>query len=259
MPPTTTHHRFTLGLRALIFYLGLGLSTAVMGPLVVLAYPLGFQRRYRLSKVWTGFNIWSLSRICGVRYRIRGEEHLPQQAVIVFAKHQSTWETLFLHWRLPPLVWVLKRELLWLPVFGWALGLLEPIAIDRKAKSEAVSQILEQGKRHLDQGRWVLIFPEGTRCAPGQRRRYKSGGARLAAHTGYPILPIAHNAGEFWRRRSFIKYPGTIDVVIGPLIETTGLSAQEINRRAESWIEQVMTQISTVPTDMVTATIDQRL
>ena len=172
---------------------------------------------------------------------------MPDHAVIVLAKHQSTWETIFFHWYLPPLAWVLKRELLWLPLFGWALATLEPIAINRKSSSEAMRQLFEQGKACLDKGRWVMIFPEGTRTAPGHRRRYKLGGARLAANTGYPVLPIAHNAGEFWRRRSLIKYPGTIQVVIGPLIETKGLSPQEINDKTEQWIENTMQKISAVP------------
>ncbi len=240
----TEPRRWLLGLQALAFYFGLGLSTLVVAPLLLLAYPLGFQRRYALSKCWTGFNIWWLGLTCRVHYRLRGVENLPDEPVIVFAKHQSTWETLFLHWRLPPLAWVLKRELFWLPLFGWGLAVLEPIAINRNATAAAVAQILRQGKRYLDGGRWVLIFPEGTRCAPGQRRRYKSGGARLAAHSGYPVLPIAHNAGEYWRRRSFIKYPGTIDVVIGPLIPTTGLNAHQINAQAARWIEQTMQEIS---------------
>ncbi len=241
---STMLNRLLLVSRALVFYLGLGVSTLVMGPLVVLAYPLGFERRYALSRAWTGFNIRWLQWTCGVDYRISGLENLPREPVIVLAKHQSTWETLFLHWRLPAVAWVLKRELMWFPVFGWALAVLEPIAINRKASSEAVAQILDQGKRYLDKGRWVLLFPEGTRTAPGQRRRYKLGGARLAAHTGYPILPIAHNAGEFWRRRGLVKYPGTIQVVIGPLIHTRGLSAQVINERAERWIEETVAGIS---------------
>lgn len=236
--------RFSLKIRALLFYTGMGLSTLIIGPLVLLARPFGQKRSYDLSRLWTGFNVWWLDKTCGVGYRVSGWEHLPEEPVIVLAKHQSTWETLFLQWRLPPVAWVLKRELLWLPVFGWALALLNPIAINRKASSEAVAQIIEQGQRYLESGRWVLVFPEGTRSAPGQRGRYKLGGARLAAHTGFPVLPIAHNAGEFWRRRSFVKYPGTVRVVIGPLIQTKGLTAQQINRQAEEWIEQTMERIS---------------
>jgi 1-acyl-sn-glycerol-3-phosphate acyltransferase len=246
MAEATTSGRLVLVLRALLFYTGLGVSTALIGPLVVLAWPLPFEFRYGLTRLWTGFNIRWLTLTCGVRYRISGLNNLPEGPVIVLSKHQSTWETLFLNWQLPPVAWVLKRELLWFPVFGWALAALEPIAINRKASSEAVSQILDQGKRHLDRGRWVLLFPEGTRSAPGQKLRYKLGGARLAAHTSYPVLPIAHNAGEFWRRRGLIKKPGTVDVVIGPLIHTRGLTAQQINERTEHWIETTMTRISHV-------------
>ena len=222
------------------------LSTLIIGPLAVISSPFGYRRTYALTQLWTRFNVWWLTVTCDVHYQVEGWENLPDRAVIVFSKHQSTWETLFLQWRLPPVAWVLKRELLWLPVFGWALARLQPIAINRKSNSEAMKQLLEQGKRYLDAGRWVLIFPEGTRIAPGRKGRYRMGGARLAEHTRYPVLPVAHNAGEFWRRRSMVKYPGTIKVVIGPLIDTAGLSAQEINDRAEEWIETTMGRISGV-------------
>ena len=142
-----------------------------------------------------------------------------------------------------PQVWVLKRELLWLPLFGWALALLKPIAIDRKAINTAIKQVLRQGKERLHEGCWVVIFPEGTRVAPGIRGRYGVGGAMLAAHTGYPIIPIAHNAGEFWPRRGFLKYPGTIQVIIGPVIDRKGRPAKELNAIAEGWIETAMKQI----------------
>ncbi|MDX1605329.1 MAG: lysophospholipid acyltransferase family protein [Candidatus Competibacterales bacterium] len=240
---TSEHVTLPLRLRALLFYLGMTLSTLVFGPLILLSFPLRFERRYGVAKGWSGFNLRWLRWTCGIDYRVRGQENLPREPVIVLAKHQSTWETIFLQWYLPPLAWVLKRELMWLPVFGWALALMEPISIDRKASSVAVAQIRNQGKRHLDNGRWVLIFPEGTRSAPGQRQRYKLGGARLAAYTGYPILPIAHNAGEFWPRRSFVKHPGTIDVVIGETMPTLGLDAQTINRQVEEWIEHAVADL----------------
>jgi len=235
--------------RALLFYTGMAIATALIAPLVILCIPLGFHRLYAMTKWWTGFNTWWLKVSCGVKYIIQGKENMPDHAVIVLPKHQSTWETIFLHWYLPPLAWVLKRELLWLPLFGWALATLQPIAINRKSSSEAMRQLYEQGQHYLDKGRWVLIFPEGTRTAPGQRRTYKLGGARLAAHTGYPVLPIAHNAGEFWRRRGMIKYPGTIQVVIGPLIESKNRSAQEINKEVEAWIEDTVSRISTTTND----------
>jgi len=167
--------------------------------------------------------------------------------VIVMAKHQSTWETLFFHQYLPPVAWVIKRELLWLPLFGWALALLRPIAINRQEGASAVKQVIRQGVEHLRQGQWVLIFPEGTRIAPGARKRYGLGGAVLAAHSGCPILPVALNAGEFWPRGGFLKRPGTIQVVFGPLIESAGRSPQEVSRQVEDWIESTMARIGGVP------------
>jgi 1-acyl-sn-glycerol-3-phosphate acyltransferase len=162
------------------------------------------------------------------------------------AKHQSTWETIFFHQFLPPMAIVLKRELLWVPFFGWALALLHPISINRSTTGSAVKQLMRQGKQHLSKGRWVLIFPEGTRTAPGVRKAYGIGGAMLAAHSGYPIVPAAHNAGEFWPRRKFIKRPGTIRLVFGPPIETQGYSARELNILTADWIENTMKRISTV-------------
>ena len=233
--------------RAVLFYVGMTVATLLIAPLVIICIPLGFERLYAMTKWWTGFNTWWIKVSCKVSYEIHGKENMPDHAVIVLSKHQSTWETIFLHWFLPPLAWVLKRELLWFPLFGWALATLQPIAIDRKSSKEAMKQLYEQGQKHLNNGRWVLLFPEGTRTAPGQRRRYKIGGARLAADTGYPILPIAHNAGEYWRRRSVLKYPGTIHVVIGPLIESQSRSAQELNSEVEKWIEETMMRISAIP------------
>jgi 1-acyl-sn-glycerol-3-phosphate acyltransferase len=144
---------------------------------------------------------------------------------------------------LQPTAWVVKRELLWLPFFGWALKLLRPIAIDRRAGSSAVKQVIRQGIEHLRRGQWILIFPEGTRTAPGVRKRYGMGGAVLAARSRYPILPVAHNAGEFWPRRGFLKRPGTVQVVFGPLIASEGRSPQELNWMTETWIETTMTRI----------------
>ena len=221
----------------------MSVSTGLIAPLVIISFPLSFAWRYQLTRYWSRFNIWWLEKTCKLGYEINGLENLPSGPVIVLAKHQSSWETIFLHQLLPPLAWVVKRELLWIPFFGWALALVDPIAIDRKASSAAAKQILEKGKAHLDKGQWVLLFPEGTRTAPGERKRYGAGGARLAAHTGYPILPIAHNAGEFWPRRSFIKRPGTIKVSIGPQIDSTGRSVQEIISLTENWIEGAMQAI----------------
>lgn len=231
-------------IQSLLFSTGMILSTVVIATLVLLCFFLPFPRRYRLASLWSRFNIWWLKRTCGIDYVIRGQEHIPEGPMIVMVKHQSTWETLFLQYYLPPQSWVIKRELLWVPWFGWVIALLKPISIDRKSSSVAVRQILEQGKRHLDSGISVLIFPEGTRTAPGQRKRYGLGGSRLAVHTGYPVLPIAHNAGEFWPRRGFFKNPGTITLEFGPVISSQGKDVHTLNREVETWIEGRMAVIS---------------
>jgi 1-acyl-sn-glycerol-3-phosphate acyltransferase len=172
-----------------------------------------------------------------------GTENIPDQASIILSKHQSAWETLALQSIFPPQVWVLKRELLRLPFFGWALALSSPIAIDRGTARLALKQLLDQGKDRLAQGFWVVIFPEGTRVAPGTKGRYKVGGAWLATHTGALVVPVAHNAGEFWGRNAFLKYPGTITVSIGKPLDSTGRKADELNSQVEAWIENEMAHL----------------
>lgn len=232
--------------RSLLFSVGMIAATGVVALALVLSAARSFPQRYHISRYWSQFNLWWLQVVCRIDYQVSGVEHIPQRPVIVMAKHQSTWETMFLHQYLPPVAWVIKRELLWLPFFGWGLALLRPIAINRQAGVSAVKQVIRQGMEHLRQGQWVLIFPEGTRVAPGVRKRYGMGGAALAAHSGYPILPVALNAGEFWPRGGFLKRPGTVRVVFGPLIESEGRSAQELNQQVEHWIETAMMEISAV-------------
>ena len=245
MSAPTTARFFDLMLlpRSLLFSIGLWLSVGVVGSMVALSFPLPFLRRYRISQYWTRFNIWWLRTTCRIDYQVSGAEHIPDYPVIVMAKHQSTWETLFLHQYLPPVAWVIKRELLWLPFFGWALALLRPIAIDRQSGASAVKQVIRQGIEHLRQGQWVLIFPEGTRTAPGMRKRYGLGGAVLAVRTGCPILPVAHNAGEFWPRGVFLKRPGVIHVKFGPLIASADRSPHELTQQVEEWIEGAMMRL----------------
>ncbi len=178
--------------------------------------------------------------------QVEGVENIPEGNAVIMCKHQSTWETLALQVIFPPQVWVMKRELLKVPFFGWGLAMLEPIAIDRKARGKARQQLIDQGTERLKNGRWVVIFPEGTRIPPGKKGRYALGGASLAASSGYPVVPMAHNAGEFWSRRKFIKQPGTIQVRIGPLIDSKDKSVEEINAEAEAWIEGQMQQITTI-------------
>jgi 1-acyl-sn-glycerol-3-phosphate acyltransferase len=231
-------------LRSLLFNVVMFGSVLLYAPLALLSAPFPPLRRYRFISLWSRFHIWLLGGLCGLRYRVEGREHLPRATTaIVLAKHQSSWETLALQLIAPPQVWVLKRELLWIPLFGWALALLQPIAIDRGAGRRAVQQVIEQGRDRLDTGRWVVVFPEGTRVAPGRQRRFGIGGAALAAATGHPVVPVAHDAGHYWPRRGFLKRSGTIRVVIGPAIDSRGRSADEINRLAETWIRDTMTRL----------------
>lgn len=233
-------------LRSLLFVLGMWLSTLVIAPLSLFTFPFPFATRYGFITQWGRFNLWWLKMTCRLDYRVEGREHIPPGNAIVFCKHQSAWETLALQSIFPPQVWLLKRELLWVPFFGWGLAMLEPIAINRRAGRRAVQQLVSQGSIRLAEGRWVIIFPEGTRVSPGQTGRYGIGGAVLAATTGYPVVPVAHNAGEFWPRLGFIKHPGTITVVVGPVIETHGKDAETIKEEAKEWIERKSREISTV-------------
>ncbi len=237
-------------LRSLLFSTGMLVSMVFFSLAGILLFLLfvPFPVRYRFTTRWGRFTIWWLKVTCGIDYRVEGRENIPEGPAIVFSKHQSTWETLALQQIFPPQVWVLKRELMWLPLFGWTMATLKPIAIDRSAGRKAVNKIVEIGTRRLRSGLWVVIFPEGTRVPPGETRRYGIGGAVLAEKSGYPVVPVAHNAGEFWPRRAFLKRPGTIRVVIGPPIESKGRTAAEINRLAREWIEQAMGRIARAST-----------
>lgn len=223
--------------RSLLFATGQALLSVPFSVAALLALVLPYRMRYALVSRWTHWNLWWLEKICGLNHIVIGTENIPARPTIIFCKHESAWETLALQIYFSPQVWVIKRELLWIPFFGWGLATLRPIAIDRKSRRAALDQILTQGRDRLNDGCWVVIFPEGTRVAPGERRRYRPGGAALTEKTGYPVLPVAHNAGDYWPRNSFVKRPGTIELVIGPPIESAGRSAAEINRLAEAWIE----------------------
>lgn len=218
-------------------------STIIWAPLSLLLLPAPYRWRYWFVTRWTHFNLWALERICRIRVDVRGLEHIPAQGGIVMAKHQSTWETMALQRWFSPQTWVLKRELLWIPFFGWALAILEPIAIDRGSIAAAIRQLCRQGAERLADGRWVVVFPEGTRVAPGERGRYHIGGAMLAERTQALVVPVAHDAGRCWRRRGFLKQPGTIRVRIGPPIDSRGKRATEIIALVEEWIESEMAEI----------------
>lgn len=231
-------------LRSTLYAAGLVASTLVYAPLALLCFPLPYPTRYRIITGWTRFNLWWLRLTCGLTHVVEGIENVPGEPAVVLCKHQSAWETLALQLVFVPQVWVLKRELLRLPFFGWGLAMLRPIAIDRSAGRRAVEQVVEQGTERLQTGSFVVVFPEGTRVPPGQKRRYKQGGAVLAQRSGRPVIPVAVNSGEYWPRNSFLKYPGRIRMVVGPPIPTHGLTPAMINTRAERWIEDTVAHIS---------------
>ncbi len=211
--------------------------------IALLTFPFGPFTRYRIISTWTRLVLWAVEVICGVRYRVVGAENIPAEACVVLAKHQSTWETLAFQVIFPPQVYVIKRELLWIPFFGWGLAMLSPVAIDRKAGVRALKQMLAQGADRLTRGFWIVVFPEGTRIAPGSRGTYQTGGAAIAVHAGAPVLPVAHNAGTCWRRHAFRKYPGTITVSIGKSLDSRGMKADALTRAAENWIETEMQRL----------------
>ena len=231
-------------LRSTLFDLLLLLFTPLFSAIALLIFPLPALVRYRVISYWARSAVWLARIVCGVRYQIIGAEHIPQAPCVVLSKHQSAWETMAFQVIFPPQVWVLKRELLRLPFFGWGLAMMSPIAIDRSAGREALRQLLEQGKQRLAHGFWVVIFPEGTRIAPGRRGKYHVGGAWFAARSGAAVLPVAHNAGELWGKKAFIKYPGTITVSIGEPIATQGMKPDDIISRVENWIESEMQRLN---------------
>ncbi len=234
--------------RTLLFYAGLYLSTILFTLIGLVVYPLPFQKRSSIMARFAWFNLWWLKLTCNLDWEIEGEEHIPEGPAIIMCKHQSAWETLALQKIFPPQVWVLKRELLWIPFFGWGLASLDPIAINRGSGRKALQQLIEQGTERLNSGHWVVIFPEGTRVAPGEKHRYRVGGASLAVKSGYPVIPVAHNAGEFWARNQMQKKPGTIKVKIGPVIDPEGMDAAQLIQQVEAWIEPNSESLSTLPT-----------
>ena len=229
--------------RSSLFAIGLVISTLVFTPIALAAVLLPYRFRWRAVTQWSRFNVYWLSLTCGVQCEVDGLDNVPSEPAVVLSKHESAWETLALQRYFAPQVWVLKRELLRIPFFGWGLATMRPIAIDRGTGPGAFEQMLEQGRERLASGCWVVVFPEGTRAPPGVRRPFKKGGARLAVHTGRPVVPVAHNAGDCWPKNSFFKYPGTIRVVIGTPVDTAGRSPAEVSRLAEQWIDDTLGRI----------------
>lgn len=230
-------------LRSCLFALIQLVVTPPFAVLALLTFPLPALARYRVISLWARLMMLALRHVCGIRFRVRGGAQLPARPCVVLSKHQSAWETFAFQVILPPQVFVIKRELLWIPFFGWGLALCSPIAIDRRAGPRAVRQMLAQGKDRLARGFWVIVYPEGTRVAPGTRGRYQTAGAAIAVNAGVPIVPVAHDAGRCWRRNAFLKHPGTVTVSIGAPIDTAGRKAEALTREVEDWIEAEMQRI----------------
>lgn len=234
-----------LFLRSLLFTIVMMVATVVWSFVCMLAAPLPYNGRFWVTSRWNVFVIWCAKVICGIRYQVQGYENLPDGPAILLSKHQSAWETIFM---LPnmtrPLVYVFKKEILYIPFFGWGMALLRMIPIDRSKGRNAFAQVVRIGKKRLADGQWIIMFPEGTRIPVGQKGQYKSGGARLAVETHTAVVPIAHNAGECWPRGSFIKRPGLVTVSIGKPISPENHTPDSLMHEVENWIESEMRVIS---------------
>jgi 1-acyl-sn-glycerol-3-phosphate acyltransferase len=214
--------------------------------LILLARLLGAKGnvRYAFAQKWLTLSIEAARVIMGIRYQVQGQENLPvgeTSPAILLVKHQSTYETFLMPAIMPhPLAYVFKKELLYVPFFGWSIGSLEMIHIDRSQRAKAFAKVVEQGQALLDKGVWVIMFPEGTRIPRGEHGSYKTGGTRLAIATGAPVIPIAVTSAKCWPRKAFIKTPGVVDVSIGKPIPSVGRDADELMREVEAWIEAEM-------------------
>ena len=235
-------------IRSILHLLWMALTVIPWGTLVVVTslflrgVPL-----YWLATHWLRMTVHGARWILGIRVRVTGMEHLPQgetSPAILLVKHQSTFETFLMPTLMPhPLAYVFKKELLQIPFFGWAMGRLDMIHIDRSQRAAAFNKVVDQGRRLLAQGIWVIMFPEGTRIPRGQKGQYKTGGTRLAVATGAPVIPIAVTSGRCWPRKAFIKRPGIVDVSIGRPIPSEGREADELMREVEAWIESEMRRL----------------
>lgn len=221
-------------LRTVVFYFLWTLSIGFWGVFIMLMVVLPFRLRHRIATGWGDTSVWLLRLICGVKWEVQGKENLPNEAVVFAVNHQSTWETVFGPMLCRDQVWVLKRELMWLPIFGWAMALLKPIAIDRNQRKHAMEQIIEQGEKRFAIGFSVVMFPEGHRFEPDAPLNYKLGAARLACASNRLLVPIVHNAGQFWPRRGLI-HSGTIQVRIGKPFDPNGRKPNELNDSLQAW------------------------
>jgi 1-acyl-sn-glycerol-3-phosphate acyltransferase len=220
------------------------LSACVCGAFMALCFWSPYRFQFAVARCWARCLLWVLARLCGLKFTVDGSEHIPHGNHIVMSNHTSAWETIAQFVIFPPHVWVLKRELLWIPFVGWGLKLLRPIAINRGEGHRAVNQVVEQGKLRLADGLWIIVFPEGTRVIAGEARKFGVSGALLATATGKLVIPLSHNAGQFWPRRGVIKKPGTIRVVIGEPIASAGKKPRQLNEEVRQSIEAGLKKIA---------------
>jgi len=229
---------------SILFTSYLFLSVLLYATVVLLVRPFSqVSRCYRIAVAWADSVLFMLERLCGLSYSVKGRENLPSDGAVALVRHSSAWEAIAQLKLFPPQTWVLKRELLWAPFLGWALLLFKPIAINRKGGRSAVEEVLQQGRKRLQEGLWVIIYPEGTRMAHGELGRFGLSGALLATATGHPVIPVAHNAGVFWPRRGWVKRRGTIRVMIGPPIATAGRDPRTVNTEARQWIAAALKEL----------------
>lgn len=237
-------------LGSFMFLVGQVISSILLSPvsLFCLFLPslLPSLLRAQIVILWMRFNIWSLQHTCGITYQVHGAENILLKPSIILSNHQSAWETLCFHLIFPPQSNIIKRQLLWIPFFGWGLAATQPVSINRSKKSKALQQLCEQGIKRLKAGQWLVVFPEGTRCPPGQLAMFQTGGALIAARSGAAVVPVVHNAGLYWPKNGFLKHPGVIQVHIGKAIDTNNKKPREINAEAEAWIKKTLETLPSI-------------
>jgi 1-acyl-sn-glycerol-3-phosphate acyltransferase len=231
-------------IKSLIYTAFMMVSALLFGGFMTLCFWAPSRTQFAIARTWARVTFWVLDKLCGLKFTVEGRERIPAGNHIVMSNHTSAWETIAQFLIFPPQVWVLKRELLWIPLIGWGLKLLRPISIDRGAGHRAVNQVIEQGRSRLADGLWIIIFPEGTRVVTGESRKYGISGALLATASGKMVVPLSHNAADFWVRRGILKKAGTIRVIIGEPIESCGKDPRQLNDEVRQSIEAGLAQIA---------------
>jgi len=232
---------------SLIFTIYMMISACVFGLGMTLCFWLPYRAQFNIARTWARILFWLLEKLCGLKFVVEGRELIPPGNHIVMSNHTSAWETVAQFLIFPPQVWVLKRELLWIPFIGWGLKLLRPISINRGAGHRAVTQVVDQGKARLADGLWIIIFPEGTRVVAGEKRKYGVSGALLATTAHKFVVPLSHNAGDFWVRRGILKKRGTVRVIIGKPIDATGKDPRRLNEEVRESIDAGLARIAASP------------